>query len=153
MPARIQNNPAYSVYDLSHKQSVSYTATANGVSGGTITGTLQNIIDKNLTTSYEVKITGAAPTAVEIVIDYGTIYWNCQLYTDLFLEAAAGVTTHNLSYSTDGINWTDLETTNITDNTIKSYQIMAIRYLSLGCTSNSGALCTAKIYECRLMGS
>ena len=153
MGARINNAPAYVVYDQTYSGVFTYTATANGINGGSYTGTPNLAIDKDLTTYFGVTISGASPTVATFTYDFGRVLWNNSLYVKHTLTCqVSGGETRAFSYSSDGSNWTDLETTD--QNTItKNYQIMNLRYLRWTATQPAGGTIVINLYEVKLMGS
>lgn len=147
MPARINNMPAFAVYDLSSKQSVT-TAVLCGTK--TITGTPNLMIDRNLTTYYGVtsvyNSTGN-PVVAQITIDYGAIYFNCQLFCDYDMHD----TTADVSVSSDGTNWTTITTTNY--RATFGTTLMSMRYVQFTASRPANASTALEVYECRLMGA
>jgi len=148
MSARINNMPSYVVYDRSYQQQVSYSATHSI----TLTGTPTEIIDKNLTTYYQVYSTyTGAPLGnqSEIILDYGQDLWNTQVYYSWTEPVGGQVGTGGLKYSSDGINW-------ITHTTTLGVGVMNLfhfRYLKFENQCDSNANIATKIYECRVMGA
>jgi len=149
MGAKISNFPNYVVFDQSYKQQVSYSILSAG-STTTITGTPSLIIDKNLTTKYQVYASGGGvPAGASILIDYGQIFWNCQLYYKYTIIDVVGVTASE--YSSDGISWTTLDATT---GTVTGVQFpFSVRYVRFTTARGNDTSTGIDLYEVRLMGS
>lgn len=153
MAARINNFPAYVVFDRSFRQ----TITPIYDSAPTYTGTTNYMIDSDLTTSYDINAISSA-TGVGFQIDYGKIYFNCQFSwkASFTKNNGAGSATWNVEHSTDAITWVVDDTGSVaTGNTGTSTgaaSALAIRYTRFRIAYTSLDL-TTRVFESRLMGS
>lgn len=163
MGARQNNPPAYVVYDRSFQQNVSTTESY----APTTVGQASYMIDSNLSTFYAVISTGDTPNVGKsvILIDYGQVYWNCQLSYFVNFSIDSVYVNYGASciveYSTDGTNWTNLTNTSVsnvvgtTKDVTLSTTILNLRYVRFSMTNGSTGQTTStlKVYENRLMGS
>ena len=147
MPARLYPQPSNVVFDRSTEGTI--TLITQGTH--TETGTINNIIDKDLTTSYKSASTGAEATReTTIKFDYGKVLWNCQLFYKFALNSAQSC---YVRYSTDNTNWTNLEAAGGGISGTDAYQIISMRYLEFTAINTAGGAVDAEVFECRLMGS
>lgn len=149
MSGKINNFPIAVVYDQSYKQTVSYTKLDSG-STVTITGTPNLIIDKNLTTAYQVYASGSGvPAGISITVDYGQVFWNTQLYYKYTILDVVGV--NPVEVSIDGTTWAPID---LNTGTVIGYLgIFALRYVRFNTARANDTSTGIDLYECRLMGS
>ena len=155
MSARINQVPAYVVYDRSFQG----VATLYGTSQA-VTGNIGLTRDGDLTTLYSLNAisTSTSGFGVAIEIDYGKIFTNCQISykADFTKNNGSGSASWAVSYSIDGTNYTDLDTGSVatgnTDTITNSKTTIQARYVKFN-IQFTGLDLTTRVYECRLMGS
>ena len=162
MGAMLNNIPATIVYDRSFIQSVDSSGSQGTI---TYTGTTGLMIDSNSSTYYKIQasVSGATAPYSLMVIDYGKIFFNCQLSykLDYYCELTNGsASTYYLAYSIDNSNWTVIHTGTIATAETKSYNeatnFLNARYIKIGIDSPNGGspnMNWIKAYEVRFMGS
>ena len=149
MPARINNAPSSVVVDLSYRQAVTYVIQGDAAGFETVTGTPALMIDKDLTTFYEIKtpVKGGI-VALQIFIDYGQIYWNTT-FSAKWNAADIGGGTFKIAHSTDNATWVNFTTT-VSGET--SFGCVALRYIKYEIVTNANSM-DLLVYENRVMGS
>ena len=163
MSARINNFPAYVVYD----RSFSSTNTITGTLLNGITGEEGFIRDGDLSTAYEINTAGGLLESQEVyyTIDYGKVLMNIQLSYKIGFaynrNGGTGNAQWDIEYSQDDITYTTIDSGSVTANGgielhTGSQTYLSARYVrvhiltpSTGNPSNSKTY----IYELRLMGS
>lgn len=145
MAARINNVPAYVVYDKTYTASI----TASFTGFNSTSGTENNLIDKDLTTYMEgVFLGGAGNPTMDIIFDFQKSLWNVLMYLDYDLNNGD---TRYVAHSTDGVSWTTLD--NSSSNRVSTaFTAMTLRYLRFYSTRLNAPL-SCKVYELKLMGS
>lgn len=154
MAGKLNNFPTTVVYDRSASQSVITTGTSP-----TITGTVANIIDNDLTTAYQIRATSPVGGAgVSVLIDYGQVFWNVQFShkASFTKNDGAGSATWTVDYSYNGTDWVTLDTgsvaTGATGTSEESNTMIALRYVRFKIAFDTLNL-TTTVYLSKIMGS
>jgi hypothetical protein len=167
MPAKFNAYPSYIVVFAREGGQVVITQNTNPTFWNeTITGTKDNIIDRDLTTNYVQTLNShdlASATTGGFIIDYQNLYFNTQLSYKVSAEYTTGGSasvTLTTYYSQDGTNWVQLDQItgikNNGENIINTAQNqLALRYVKYEVVGGGGAgtSIVCKLYESRLMGS
>jgi len=167
MPAKFSAYPSANIiFNRSDRQSV----TVDGNGTNTQTGDIASMIDKDSTTFFQSAYQLHQPpnnyiaARSAVIIDYGQVFWNCQVtyQADISGQGLNVPCQALVEYSTDGTNYTALETDNVSNNT-KSYSaskvMPAVRYIRfradpyLGGGNWADSVATVKIYTCLLLGA
>ena len=155
MSARLTNIPSYAVQDWTFFANLSVGTARTGAGTHplveTITGVIENVRDKDLTTSYKSEVTGGGgggsnDYATWVILDFGKVLWNCILYTKYDL----GNGTHTIDTSPDGTNWTDIS--GGVQNATATFGIFSTRYVRFY-AKRTDAVTYVEVFEARLMGS
>lgn len=165
MTARLNNFPTYVVYDRSHTQELSYVTDVQ-CNAPSNSGSPDEIIDNDLDTFYSTIWSNNLNTGGDtnaVIIDYGRVFWNCQVSYKAGFDFSTGTVnkiTGYVQYSSDGVNYTTLETSASTQNAevqVINSKIMIncqyIRFLAINGPAGIGNQRAIYIYECHLMGS
>jgi len=155
MSGRLTNIPSYAVQDWTYLATLSKVSAVTGAGSHplveTITGVLENVRDKNLSTSYKIEVTGGGGAGsnnyeAAVIIDFRKIVWNDILYCKYDL----GNGTHSVDTSPDGTTWTDIS--GGVQSATATFGIFSTRYVRFY-AKRTDATTYVDVFEARLMGS
>ena len=161
MAGRQSNSPAYVIFDKSLATiSVSNIKTGNGTHPLEIveTGDKANMADRDLSTSYKNYYhvtgggTGTSQLTSYVQFDFNQPIWNCLIFSKYKMDWTTSTGSVSMEYSSNGTDWTSLDTTQSGTAVTHNYQVLTMRYLRFWVTNDSSST-TIEVWELKVSGS